>query len=361
MNRPDDFDDAELDLQRRLDALVMHEPPMVSLPGDDVQRGRRLVRRRRWGAVGTMAVLVPALAVGAVAATNSVFTGGAAGPDRLVPAGSGDASDSACDPPVLVEPGGTPDFSEQTAGSEPGRVQAQGSTRAEEPGDGEAGEYLVCSDGSDGWSCENLSSADSGGADTADSSGDGKVLSDDDLASCREYTVDSTSTDRMDELDQLLGDTLDPGGTHTGGSSIGGISMRGVSTDSGEGDVAAVTVGRDWDLADRRGAVYLSIFPDASSYIPEGCSDTSIVGPTVTCEQTTLPGGTEVTVGHGQQDGADRLTVAYERPDGTLVIATADEASGDWWEGGAGPDPLTDAPVTADQLAELATAQGAHL
>jgi hypothetical protein len=155
---------------------------------------------------------------------------------------------------------------------------------------------------------------------------------------------------------------LDPQGTHNGGSPTGGSSSSGVSIGPGAdgGDVQSMMGGRDWVDDDLLGAVSLSLFTAGSIDPQDECGDTSIGGPAVTCEGQTLPDGTHLTVGHGTQDGAARLTVAYERPDGTLMIVTSDEASSQWWADGTGPDPLEEMPVTVGQLAELATAPGAH-
>lgn len=339
MNRPDDFDDVDLDLQQRLEGLLAHEPPMASVPADDLHRGQRLVRRRRWGTAGTAAVLFPAMAVGTVLATNALVAGWAGDEGgQLVPAGDptgGAASDATCDPGTLVLPGGgTPDFSEQTPGTEPGQSQVQGSNDAQGSNSGAA-------------------TAQEGKSVRPGKTGSGDATA---------YYVCSDTTDSMDRLDRLLGDTLDPNGDHTGGSSIG-ASSGSVSADTGEpgqGDGQSFMVGRDWADGDRTGMIWLSLLSGGNLALPGSCADLSMGGPEVTCEQTTLPDGTEVSVGHGRQGGAERLTVAYERPDGTVVIATADEATSERWEEGTGSDPLTDLPVTVDQLAELATAPGAH-
>ena len=134
MNRPDDFDDADLDLQRRLDALLADEPPMHALPDDDLTRGRRLVRRRRWGAVGTAAVLVPALALGASAVSGNLFAGSGGG-TKLVPEQGGGSEDPSInsDLPVLCAsvPGVASLFgNELHAAAAPGEQVARHSGRA---------------------------------------------------------------------------------------------------------------------------------------------------------------------------------------------------------------------------------------
>ena len=92
------------------------------------------------------------------------------------------------------------------------------------------------------------------------------------------------------------------------------------------------------------------------------CADPSLeAGPELTCEQQTLDDGTTVLVGRGEQDGAQRLTVRYARPDGQVVSATADQASEDWWADGSGPGPLEQPPLTVEQLVELVRDPLMHL
>jgi hypothetical protein len=78
-------------------------------------------------------------------------------------------------------------------------------------------------------------------------------------------------------------------------------------------------------------------------------------GPTVSCERRTLDDGTVVWVGHGDQDGVERVSVEYLRPDGSVVWATADEATDGWWNGNHGADPLTSPPMSVDDLIDMAS------
>ena len=337
MNRPDDFaEGADLDLQNRLSSLLADEPPMESMPADDLNRGRRLVRRRRWGAVGTAAVLVPALAVGAAAASNGLFTGSSApGHDTVVPEGSttdAPSDDVSCGVGVAT-PGIAP------PGAEPNSLSLSA------PSNGEA-------------------SSGEGTATVGPENPDGSV-------SCVTGDTDGGQQNAtVDRLTQLLGD-LDPTGTHTGGASSGGVSSGSASaagSAGGEGDkgdqgIQSVMVGMSWGEGNQEGAVALSVFSGADpDFIGSGCSDQTIGGgPQVSCEQKTLADGTVVQVGHGQKGGAERLTVAYERADGQVVIATADQASTPWWDSADGAAPLDTLPVTIEQLAALVTAPGAHL
>jgi hypothetical protein len=53
--------------------------------------------------------------------------------------------------------------------------------------------------------------------------------------------------------------------------------------------------------------------------------------------------------------------VRYERADGTVVWATADEATEQWWDNGEGPQPLTSSPATVDDLIALVLDGDVHL
>lgn len=369
MNRPDDFDDADLDLQRRLDALLADEPPMHALPDDDLTRGRRLVRRRRWGAVGTAAVLVPALALGATAVSGNLFAGSGGG-TKLVPEQGGGSEDPSInsDLPVLcasvpgvVSPDGQAspevgtDGDSSTNGGTSNSNSGQGSVEAGQD-DGDPNTSVTCV----------LGNTDHGGWDF-------DPVCKDDPSQCEDaYVTDPEQDAAMTRLDQLLVDTLDPDGSHTDGSSIGGAGasamaggVNGATGGGAEGDTfvaQTLMVGRAWSDGGGEGAVMLTVVTAGSPDVKDGCANAMLTdGPTVTCEDVTLADGTHVLVGHADQDGAERLVVAYARPDGSLAIATADEASTDWWSDGSGTGPLDHLPVTQDQLVELVTAPGAHI
>jgi hypothetical protein len=346
---------------------------MGSMPGDDLSRGRRLVRRRRWGAVGTAAVLVPALAVGAAAASNGLFTGSsAAGHDTVVPEGSttdAPSDDASCGSvgsatPGIAPPGTEPNSLSLSApnhakGNAVETGKAESTVRGIAPSNGAASSADGSStigpedpDGSVGCVTDT-----GGGLDTAVCAAGDKE--------CYTFPDDAQQTATMDRLTQLLGG-LDPTGAHTGGASSGGVSSGSASAGGGTGGdqgTQSLMVGMSWDEGDHEGAVALSVFSTADpDLVGTGCSDQTMGGgPDVTCEQKTLADGTVIEVGHGQKGGAERLTVAYERADGQVVIATADQASTSWWDSADGAAPLDTLPATIEQLTALVTAPGAHL
>lgn len=84
-------------------------------------------------------------------------------------------------------------------------------------------------------------------------------------------------------------------------------------------------------------------------------------GPDVTCETRTLADGVTVVVGRGEAGGAHRFTVRFDRPDGTVVIATADAATERWWTDRAGAAPLQAPPLAVAELIDLARDPSHHL
>ena len=84
-------------------------------------------------------------------------------------------------------------------------------------------------------------------------------------------------------------------------------------------------------------------------------------GPDVTCENHTLADGVTVVVGRGVIDAAQRLTVRFDRPDGTVVIATADAATERWWTDRAGAAPLQAPPLAVAELIDHARDPAQHL
>jgi hypothetical protein len=84
-------------------------------------------------------------------------------------------------------------------------------------------------------------------------------------------------------------------------------------------------------------------------------------GPDVDCQQHTLDDGTVVQVGRGSKDGAERLSVRVDRPNGSIVWATVDQATDQWWQDRSGAAPLTSLPVGVDELVALARDDDVHL
>lgn len=363
MNRPDDNDPGpDLELQHQLGSLLGDEPPMTSMPGDDLHRGRRLVRRRRWGAAGTAAVLVPALAVGVAAASNGLFTGSSSGgPEQILPAdGTTDdvtmcASASAASPAVV--PGAEPNLSvaptPDTAAAT--KVEGMASSGGQQDANGMPSDLTI-----------SVGSADPNGSVTC-VAGDGAVSSDcaPDDKECYTFPSDPQEEATMNRLNQLL-TGLDPEATHTNGASVGASSSGAMAAGGGTGgadqSLQQMMLANSWADGDREGSVSLSVFASADKDLVDGCSDSSMgTGPDVTCEDRTLADGTKVQIGHGEKNGAHRLTVSYQRDDGRVVIATADQATSEWWQNGQGAAPLDHLPASVEQLTDLVTAPGAHL
>lgn len=314
MNRPDDFDAL---LRDRLSSAIGAEPPMESLPYDDLARGRRLDRRRRRAAVSAAAAVVPALSLGAYAAAGGFSDAARTGPTtvRIAPADGGESTD----------PGGSQ-----------GTLTADCST-SPAPGTGPERSGAAISvgpaQGSDLGRVGPDPSSDTGSADC--------------------LAVDSgapTASADVDRVTEALNRHVDPNGSHAG-TTIASGSVQ--NADKG-GKATAIYAGYEWTDGNRTGMVTLSV-EDPSVGNGDSCADPSSVnGPPVSCETRTLADGTTVLVGRGQQGGAERVTVRYVRPDGTLVWATADEATEQWWADQSGTAPLTSPPVTVDQLIDLA-------
>jgi hypothetical protein len=149
-----------------------------------------------------------------------------------------------------------------------------------------------------------------------------------------------------DALGLVLQQHADPAGEHAGTMASG---TAGATTGDGP-QSASASMG--WTDGDREGQVTLSLAMNPAVF---DCNDPSIeFGPRLSCESRTLDDGTVVWVGHGAQDGATRISVEYGRPDGSVVWATADEATDAWWTGDNSTDPLTAPPMTVDDLIAMA-------
>jgi hypothetical protein len=344
MNTPDDFD---LDLRDRLSSAIGAEPPMESLPHDDLARGRRLDRRRRWTAVGAAATVVPALSLGAYALSGGFGGALGAGPStvRMVPADGGESTEPADSQGTLtadcsVSPVPSGDSARLIAppGRNSGGSRAKVSVGRSHNFDAASGR-IDPSPSATGRSVEagngQVRSAVSGGRSSADC-----------IAVDHGAPIDSPDVDRVTEA---LNRHVDPNNTHAGMTIVSGS----VTNAEGGGKASGIYAGYEWTDGARTGMITVSV-EDPAVGNSDSCADPSSVnGPDVTCETRTLDDGTTVLVGRGQQDGAERITVRYERADGTLVWATADEATEQWWTDQTGAAPLTSAPVTVDQLIDL--------
>lgn len=353
MHRPDD----DLpDLHDQLLTAIGAEPPMASLPEDDLTRGRRLARRRRWTAVGAAATLVPAMTLGAYAVSASLDD--PAGTPTLQPAGSpeGGASENAPDPSGLTaecEVSGTPSTGRSgtmiPVGPDPeGATETKLTARASDGGRSAArvaragpGVDLRASAGS---------GAGSRGAGSGSTLGSIEPLPGD----CLAVVGDPGDTAEIDRITEALTGHVDPDGSHAGMSIAGGAVNE-------AGETTGIYVGQEW--ADRESTGMVSLSVEAAAAGNGGsCLDPSIVGgPEVTCESRTLGEGATVLVGRGVQNGSERISVQYTKPDGTLVWATADAATEQWWEDGSGAEPLPAAPATVDQLIDLVLDDDVHL
>lgn len=321
MNEPDDFD-----LRARLSQVFDDEPPMVSGPTADLERGRRR-RRRRHNTVAT-AVVVPALMIGAWAVAGGTPGNSESSPvDTVQPAEPSETEEEAIEVPAdctLIESG------EAEAGR-PGGNDAHTAPRS-------SGEETTC----DPLACARATTQ----SETDDTlTWDCSELGEDD------YTLTDEVTTRLTDA---LRRHLDPSGEHLDQSMSSGSA-----TMARGGELTGTGVGSDWIDGSQAGYVGVSV---SSDHEEPGCLDPNLMnGPDVDCHQRTLDDGTVVHVGRGSEDGAERVAVRFERPDGTIVWVTADEATAQWWDDSSGAQPLTSLPVAVDDLIELALDGDLHL
>lgn len=378
MNRPDD----DFDLQDHLSRAIGTEPPMASTPEHDTARGRKMLRRRRLAAVATSAAVVPALALGGWAVNSSLDSG--SGSVEMRPAGSagpsGNSATDAADPTApdctaisVDSASGAPADPPDDAGIQGTLCPVTddsgnpGSCDPVPNGDKSAGtpaqvDVLPAQQGIDGSAQSGNGHLSDGGDSMTLQPGNSSMEADGEAtltATCVDGgDVGDISTPEIDRVQSALDRVLDPHGEHMTSSIAGGSLSNGDGSpsDTPEG----IYVGAGWVDGDTEGSVSLSV-EDASLAQP-GCLDQSLaVGPDVTCEVRTLEDGSTVWVGHGSQDGAERLAVRYERPDGSVVWATADQAGEQYWTDGTGAAPLAQLPATVDQLIALAQDADVHL
>jgi hypothetical protein len=387
MNGPDDDD-----IRARLNSMFDDEPPMASVAVDDLARGRRLLRRRRRSAVVATATALPAVLVGgwAVGAATLGSTGSAS---RLQPADGSEPSDAGDDNAIVCWSGSVdlaPDGSGTTpspgddagggpAAGEPATpietVLPPGDTQdcqTVPPGNDDCATVSLDAVPPDASELNQLGSGDTLDKGTVSSSGSGASLATGKAeannatgAGTSAQDNDATAADGSpdsgdgaepgvigfcDDLGVVLQQHADPTGEHAGSMASGSAE----STTGGGRGSASASIG--WADGDREGQVSLSFDPSpGAAERPSGCHDPSLpAGPDVTCETRTLDDGTVVEVGHGSQNGAERITVRYDRPDGSAVWATADEATDAWWDEGRGADALTAPPMTVDDLIAMA-------
>jgi hypothetical protein len=381
------------DIGARLSSLFDDEPPMESAAADDLARGRRLLRRRRRGAVLATATALPAVLVGGWAVGTATL-GSSGSASRLQPADGSEPSDAG-DGNVLVcwsgsdsvdpngggttaspgddatdEPGaGAPPSPMETVlptgdmdgcqslpptgddcatvaleavppdATEPGRLgSANGSTNGRQQGTVSSNSESSVSTGTaraNGGTDAGTSASDNGDTVTDGSPDAGDGGEPGVIGFC-------------DDLGTVLQQHADPTGEHAGSMASGSAE----ATTGGEQASASAAMG--WADGQREGQVSLSVDPTPPA-AAAGCLDPGLeTGPDVTCQTQTLDDGTVVRVGHGTQDGAERVAVRYDRPDGSVVWATADEATNAWWQGDRGVDALTAPPMNVDDLVAMA-------
>ncbi len=408
------------DLHAALTRAIGDEPTMRSLPSDDVTRGRRLVRRRRLAAVTVTAATVPALALGGWALSTNLVSGSGANSSQLQPAGSSEeASASPTDDSstsagstsctfASIGPDGAGGGQPGTAtgsgagiaarsgpaidslsgsqarvgsrtqnGAESGSITGRGTVSSSQakPGSG-LGSLTAGGQALSGSEACSLSATDapmgtvtSDCATTTDPATTDPTTTDPATtdpastdpsagsAECMAFAGPPVDSPDVDRVTSVMQQHADPDGTHAGDYlSVGG------SLADDQDHVLAIYVGMGWSDGDRSGAVDVSIEDQFQAGPGSQCQDQSLAtGPDVTCESRTLADGTTVMVGRGQQDGAERISVRYDRPDGTVVIATSDAASDQWWTDGSGAAPLAAPPLTVDQLVDLVLDPGNHL
>ena len=294
------------ELYGALRSAIGSEPPMASLPADDLARGRRRLRHHRIGAAAGVAAVVPAVALISTLVPGNPSAG---------PAPGGFADD----------PGDDSSLEVQCAVVGPER---DGDLRPP-AGDG---------------SCEAVPGV---------------------LAwTARGKDLDSMNMPEVDRLDQALTEAVDPSEAH-----VVAMVASGARGGASAAALSQASVGATWSQGSSEGAVNLSVVdPDADgpgTSTTDGdspCADPSLVhGPALACATQELDNGAVVLVGTGEQDGARRITVRFERADGQIVWATADQASDGWWRDRSGADPLDAPPASTEQLIELVQDPRVHL
>lgn len=355
MNTPDDDTN---DLHGQLARALGAEPPMRSLPHDDLARGRRTVRRRRVGALTGTVAAVSTITLGSWALSNGVLNTAGPSGTQLAPAGA---------PGAATDGGGEAPMGTLTAvcSADPTPAQLGGSAKAASPG----GTFLH-SHGKHGASVSSRAGkpTSAGGGAMPLRSGkqhlgaNGPVAAiTGDNGNCDAVPGEPVDTTDIDRVTKAMDDHVDPDATHEGATDIAGGS---VSSNPGS-PPSGLYVGREWVAGDAAGAVSLSVESAdlaAANGDDTGCADPSVVaGPDVTCEQRTLADGTVVTVGRGEAAGAQRIVVRYDEPDGTIVWATADAATEQWWTDQSGAAPLDAPPVGVDALISLVQDPAVHL
>lgn len=379
MNRPDD---PNLDLHDHLIMAFDDEPAMGSTPLQDLERGRRLAFRRRLTHVAGAAVVVPAMAVGGWVATDAFHRAPGTGSVRMQPAGPGAAADdtesdqqsndgdiaqiepapggdpSECS--AVIEPYDVPDGAGSGSGARPHSVSAADQLGTAKPTgklttDDTQGQLRSVGEQRDPGSavCTVAGEEPMGTLEPAceiDPEGNGQDSSEP-VCAVEGPAVEEDAN--IQRLSDVLTRHVDPTNEHSGSS------LAGVSPNDGNGP-SDLFLGLEWIDADATGYVALSVVDGGPPV--EQCADSSIVGgPEVWCDARILDDGTTVFVGRGLANDAQRMSVSYQRPDGSIVRATADQASEFWWDDKSGPVPLDVPPASEGQLIDMVLDHDAHL
>jgi len=354
------YDQSPVDeLYGAMRSALRAEPPMTALPHDDLLRGQSRLRRRRLGTAASVAAVVPVVAL----IVTVVPSGPAAGPD-----GPGFANSPTADRQTFdVECGGVlaGELRPQARGSDAPR-ELIGSDRVKlkrlRPGESGAPRELA-GGGGPLQALKRDGSPRSGILGTVEDAGEGE-------SHCEAVPGAPMDMPELDRLEHALFDTLDPSKEHLTSflAGAGASAPAEAGSDPEQSKVTSASVTGDWSEGDRAGNVSLSVEdPTAgeSGMSDPGaapCEDPGLFsGPQLSCERRELADGTVVLVGTGSKNGFARITVHYVRPDGQLVWATSDQASGIWWEDSSGAGPLDGPPVTVDQLIDLAQDPRVHL
>ncbi len=303
MSHHDDIPDERL--YGALREALEPEPPMCSQPSDDLRRGRRRLRRRRIGAAAGVAAVLPVAAI----VGWTVPSGSSAGPS-------------------------SPGFSGASDGPSNGHLSGRCVTgRATAPPRHQGGIRAA----------KGRATAIAGSA-------------------CRAVPGKPIGIRPADRLTSVLSNVLDRGGGHLSSSGLA------AAANGNAGDLGYLSVAADWHDGVRVGAVDLSVLDPAAGTAAESidatapCQDPGLAGgPRLTCTTRRLSDGSAVQVGTGSRAGLVRITVRFDRPDGQLVWATADQASHAWWGFGNGAKPLAAPPASVAGLVALATDARAYL
>ena len=285
MNRPgdpNDHSDDGADFEQLFAAAIGDEPPMDSMPADDLSRGRKLVRRRRTGALMTCAAAIPAVALVGWTLTSGGPSQGS-GPSVISPADSSDDSTDDCAVLTLDDLSSppAPGLVEGNAGGKAiekdnGGVRVFGSNanldETTGPGDPADAPSMTCVAGALTEVCSFDAGADTTGGTTEDKSGDkserpramNPTTQPQRSAPPSPVTRRRPRTQRSTASQQCSTTSSAPTLAEPDNSAMMGMSgASGSSDDEGASEVGALA---DWTAdADHAGGLGLSLAKDISA------------------------------------------------------------------------------------------------